>query len=798
MSVDHQQHNDITEELQKNFENHSFISIIATKANGNEEFQVTYKVNGLIEEDNGEISVEENHTILLSIPFGFPLFAPNCKPITSTFHPDFDPGAICLGSFWNQDRTCTELIEFISRMIIGEVYSQENAFNEKAARWYNNNSEDFPLSTNNSVTARKEIVEEPPEKEEQSLSSDFNFLSLESTDIPEEEFTEPPVHEYDLGKLQKYIERKSFYQLDRELNNIPISANLAEREEFRELIDTAFAKAQKLQKAGAKLEAAEEFPEAQKAYKQALATVSDFYGAQEALERVEQAILVGSKAKKKKPLVEEEPIPTEEEPEQQDNSNSKKIRKAINIKQYLPLLGGGAALIALALTIANVFESYQVLQNTENTYKNCESSLAKKEFLSAKSMCESVQNKTGGGLFFSGKFATLQSKAKTILESENLVQGLAGKIKINGIWVDQNKLHDISPFKMLLGKAQQIIKEEKWIEASEILRQATALAKSDKEKAELTNIRGIIDFKKAQQKAIIVYNQDGCSVAEPYLLNAQKVANNLSPELQQQYLPEVRSYLTECAFYELLAEGNKLYESSDWESALPIYQDALAKIQGYSLSDTSSVNDIQNKINKSALYATMDEANKAFSQNRWQKAIATYKKAIELIKKDPSANAQITTYKIKSIILQAQIVEAQLLGQQYYEAKDFIGAIAQQQKVAQYIQQSEFSKEPKYASIQKEIPLEIKKLQNKKFIEEKRQILLAKQLDLFLENYPAANPKTLVAPDVLLVSDTKDLITFKMKTTDISQGRPLTLVIFYAYNRNTGAWEFAKTPVGHD
>lgn len=790
MSVDHQQHNDITEELQKNFENHSFISIIATKANGNEEFQVTYKVNGLVEGADGEISVEENHTILLSIPFGFPLFAPNCKPITSTFHPDFDPGAICLGSFWNQDRTCTELIEFISRMIIGEVYSQENAFNEKAAHWYNTNSTDFPLSTNHNSTAHKEIVEKPS-KEDESLSGDFNFLSLESSDPLEEELTEPLTREYDLEKLQEYIERKAFYQLDRELNNIPISANFTQRDEFRELIDTAFAKAQKFQKMGSKFEVAGEFAEAQKAYAKALATVSDFYGAQEALERVEQAILVGSKPKKKKKT------PVEEESaEEGDKEVVKKARKPVNITQYIPLLAGGAVLIGLALSIASVFESYQFTQSIEQTYKSCESSFAKKEFRAAKAMCESVQNRENdGGLFFGKKISRLQNQAKTLLASDDFIHGLAGKIKINGIWVDQNSLNNISPFQMLLGKIEQIIKEEKWTEASKVLRQATALAQSDAEKDELGNMRGIITFKKAQQKALVVYNQKGCSAAEPYLFNAQKIAQELSPELQQLYLPEVRSYLTECAFYELIAEGNKLYESSDWESALPVYQDALAKIQGYSLSDTSSVNDIQDKINKSALYSTMDEANKAFSQNRWQKAIRTYRKAIELIDKDPDANAQITTLKIKSIILQAQIVEAQLLGRQYYETKNFSDAIKQQRKIAQYIEQSLFAKEANYISMIKEIPQEIKRLETKEFIENKRQELLKKQMDLFIENYPAASPKTLVDQEILFVSDVNNLITYKMKATDVSKGRPLTLVIFYAYNKTTRAWEFAKTPV---
>lgn len=796
MSVDSQQHNDITEELQKNFENHSFISIIATKANGNEEFQITYKVNGLVEGEDGEITVEENHTILLSIPFGFPLFAPNCKPITSTFHPDFDPGAICLGSFWNQDRTCTELIDFISRMIVGEVYSQENAFNEKAARWYNDNSSDFPLSTNNDVTARKEIIEEAPE-EDQSLSSDFSFLSLESADIPEEEFVEPISHEYDLEKLQEYIDRKAFYQLDRELNNIPISADFPQRDEFRQLTDTAFAKAQKLQKAGTKFETTSDFPEAKKAYTQALATVSDFYGAQESLERVEQAILVGAKPKTKAPA-EEEPLTTDQETDTQEPEVSKKARQPINIRKYFPLLSGGAALIGLALIITNVFESYQSIQSVEQTYKNCESAFAKKEFRAAKSMCESVQSKNGGGgLFFGGKLKNLQTQATTILNSEDFTQGLAGKIKINGIWVDKSSLKNTSPFKVLVDKAQQVIKEEKWAEASEILRQATALAKSDSEKGELVNIREIIDFKKAHQKALAVYNQDGCSAAEPYLLSAQKIAQDLNPNLQQQHLPEVNSYLTECAFYELLAEGNKLYNAEDWGNALPIYQDALTKIQGYALSDPSSVKDIHKKISKSTLYATMDKANNAFSQSRWQEAIKAYQNAIALIEKNPHSQAQISTSKIKSIILQAQIAEARILGQQHYEANNFNGAIRQQQKVAQYIRESDFATEPNYATMLAKIPQEVKRLEAKRFIEEKRQELLSKQLDLFLENYPAATPKTLTAPDVLFISDTKGLITFKMKATDISKGRPLTLVIFYAYNRNTGAWEFAQTPANH-
>ncbi|MBE0582722.1 MAG: hypothetical protein IH612_03055, partial [Desulfofustis sp.] len=68
-----------------------------------------------------------------------------CKPKTPIFHPDFDPAAICIGDFWEKDRTIGDLILHIGQMITGHIFSTSNAFNEEAAKWYKDHPDRLPF-----------------------------------------------------------------------------------------------------------------------------------------------------------------------------------------------------------------------------------------------------------------------------------------------------------------------------------------------------------------------------------------------------------------------------------------------------------------------------------------------------------------------------------------------------------------------------------------------------------------------------------------------------------------------------
>jgi len=144
MAIATEQLEAINQEITQAFADDPRINVVAVDGNPPEKYEITYLVEGLQKTESGAIEKTDRHTIGVSIPFGYPHFPPSCKPKSPIFHPDFDPAAICIGDFWEKNRSIVNLIRHIGEMITGAFYSTTNAFNEEAAEWYAENFSDSP------------------------------------------------------------------------------------------------------------------------------------------------------------------------------------------------------------------------------------------------------------------------------------------------------------------------------------------------------------------------------------------------------------------------------------------------------------------------------------------------------------------------------------------------------------------------------------------------------------------------------------------------------------------------------
>ena len=139
MAIATEQLEAINQEISQSFSDDPRITVVPVDGNPPDKYEVTYNVEGLQKSDEGSVEKADSHTVVLNIPFGYPHFPPSCKPKSPIFHPDFDPAAICIGDFWEKNRSVIELITHIGEMITGAFYSTSNAFNEEAAQWYEEN-----------------------------------------------------------------------------------------------------------------------------------------------------------------------------------------------------------------------------------------------------------------------------------------------------------------------------------------------------------------------------------------------------------------------------------------------------------------------------------------------------------------------------------------------------------------------------------------------------------------------------------------------------------------------------------
>ena len=162
----------IYQEITARFSGDSAITVNPVDGDPPEKYEINYNVTGIFKDESGDIQEKSSHTVTISIPFGFPHFPPSCKPKSPIFHPDFDPAAICIGDFWEKERSIGDLIFHIGQMITGSVYSTSNAFNEEAAKWYQDNSGKLPFDS----------LEATP-SDEDLLNDDFPGLEPDDDDV---------------------------------------------------------------------------------------------------------------------------------------------------------------------------------------------------------------------------------------------------------------------------------------------------------------------------------------------------------------------------------------------------------------------------------------------------------------------------------------------------------------------------------------------------------------------------------------------------------------------------------------
>ncbi len=136
-------------EITRCFSDHPQISIVSTDGSPVNQYVIEYRLNGLVQLDDGEIVQSDQHRIEISLSFGFPHFPPNCRPLTKIFHPDMDPSAIKIAEFWASSTSLTELILHVGKMVCWEEYSSEDGFNQAALDWLKVNKDSVPMDTIN-------------------------------------------------------------------------------------------------------------------------------------------------------------------------------------------------------------------------------------------------------------------------------------------------------------------------------------------------------------------------------------------------------------------------------------------------------------------------------------------------------------------------------------------------------------------------------------------------------------------------------------------------------------------------
>ncbi len=863
----------IYKEISERFSADPAITVTPLDGDPPEKYEITYNITGVYKDDNGTITEKDSHTVTISIPFGFPHFPPSCKPKSSIFHPDFDPAAICIGDFWEKDRSISELIIHIGQMISGNIYSTSNAFNEDAAKWYQKNRAKLPFAQ----LAAGETADHPPdapaeesaeaaqpdddltlELDEEDLDFDdiIDDISLESPDLQpavssvadETDDSDEPVDTLDesfldtdfdyLGpedgeagadepgaedgsssldtdRYRLMARQKRFYELEAELAELSDQQQFDGRGNLAVQATQALKQAREIYNEGTDFEHQGNPSKALAAFQQAESICSDYPGLQEDIERTKQAKeLLGD-------WTEPESQPDSDFSDDSDSDTGQgeelpplgaefdRLKEgsrtffeetARKTSKIVPFAVGIAVLLCGATIGVYYFISTSTLQDAEEKFAECQRVIEQNRFSEAERQCQlAIDIATQVQYFKAGDRDRLIGEVENVLNSQVLVEGLAGNLLIDGKYLPKRVVKTIKAFRYFADEGDKHFAQQAWQQAASSYTQALAMA-AENEGVDPQAIFAVSENLKMSEFKVLLRSGSELIAHEKWVLATDELnkalayVTDLNIENKTEIIDEISGKLAEISLATSKEEGDLAFSEGLWEEALGHYKKALNVVRKSYAAGNPAIEELNQLVIKAELYQTVNEGKQAFTNADWDNAIDSYARAIEILESNRAILNQTSTdenrKKLARIMLQASVIRDKQDAARFLKEKDYQEAVRKLQSIIDSIMKSSFSSEEEFAAVVDDTRNLIKQTETDILLSDKITYLEDNFKELFTAHYTISSPESLVEPAVIYEKQVGRKLIFKLECIEIGRGRPLKLVMKYAHDLDTGSWKF--------
>jgi tetratricopeptide (TPR) repeat protein/ubiquitin-protein ligase len=672
----------IHQELSERFSGDPVITVTPLDGDPPEKYEITYNTTGLYKDDSGTIQERGSHTITISIPFGFPHFPPSCKPKSSIFHPDFDPAAICIGDFWEKDRSISELISHLGQMISGKVFSTSNAFNEEAAKWYQDNHSKLPLEQIQPAQSAVEPVDDsiddvtldpqpddeisldlgddglviddiiddisletPPAApasdafgegesdasdkpvdtlDDSFLDTDFDYLGPEDGDQPTDG---PATDDQDFGvdadRYRLMARQKRHYELEMELSSLTDQQQFDGCGNLATQAAEALKQAREIYNQGTDFEHQGNPSKALSTFQQVEAICSDYPGIQEDIERTEQAKeLLGDWAEPDSQFNDGISDAPEEDMDQEEDLFPPEGDRLSSLKSGSRTFFEQTARKTSKVVPLAVGVAILLCVATIGVYYFISASTlddAKEKFAECKSVLP--QN----------RFSEAERQCQLAIDIANQVQYFNA------------------------GERDSLIEEIKIVQNSQGLTEGLAgnllLDGKYLPKKVVKTIRAFRYFTAEGDKH---FKQEAWQQAASSYKQGLDLASK-NEGVDPQVLFAVSENMKMAEFNVLLRSGSELIERQKWVLAAEDLNKALAYVKNLNIENKAEmIDEISAKLAEISLATSKEEGDLSFSQGKWEEALVHYKKALNAVKKS-YATDHPTIEELNQLVIKAQL-----------------------------------------------------------------------------------------------------------------------------------------------
>lgn len=784
MAMGSQQIAEDYEQLKDLLELYPNISIIKTEGQPPDNYEIEYTLRGYIKEEDNTISIGQKHRVRLSLPFGYPHFAPIAKPLTPIFHPDIDPAAIRLADRWQQNPSLPDLVLHIGEMICGNIYTLEDPFNQEAADWYARQQKQLPLD---SISIAD--IEETDVSLDSLVDDTFASLGLESDDFLK---PEKPVDAQDIQYIRDLVAQNKIFTANKLLSEVPETAFFPDREDVQQEIGKALRKTDQLFKLAEQLEDMAKFDEAIEVADNLLAIAADAPGAEALRTRIQQSFQltqsVGTSSKK------EERIEKTQETKEKPTPPKDRV-KLERWKRAFPLKPIVLVLLVLGVAIASIsfyFKDQNMLSQSQASLLKGQLLIDKKQFDQALEALEEAKDLLSRLTILRFRKSSQEKKVNTLINSSELQEGLKGRVLYQGEYIPSGLASDQEELTILTDQAQSLAGQNKLVESLTLYRQALKFATDHnlgKQQAVINEIIQSLELRHTlavAERAEQDKNWDEAAVAYRKALTLSGNIKNLGTA------SDITHRMTAATFRHELDQSKKAFNQSQWKETVRYLEQAQQAINlNPNVVSEKERQDLRRLLLNAHLYLMLSTAREAYEQKNWTQAIEEYQKALNLLAQEPDSAENMlgeSLGKIEKTLLMVKIAQIQDLLLVAEGKSDPNAVLIHCKEIQQLIKTSNHQDDPAVKTVLQKINEKIEKQQGLLVQSEKIAWLEEHFEEIFRANYPTFRGSKLMQPKAVFLKRIGNKIIFTLTCLERSQGSSSKLELNYQFDSSNGKW----------
>nr|WP_320011384.1 hypothetical protein [uncultured Desulfobulbus sp.] len=767
-------------------------NIVILKAEGQppDNYDIEYKLRGYCRDDDNNVTIGSTHQVRISLPFGYPHFAPIAKPLTPIFHPDVDPAAIRIAEQWQSNPSLPELVLHIGEMISGNVFNLEDPFQQEAAAWYKSHSEQLPLDTLSLAD-----IQETEEQLDDLVDDTFASLGLEEDDFLA---PEKPVDPGEIDYIRELVADNKIFAANKLLSDLPESAEFPDREEIQQTIGKVLRKTDQLFKLAEQLEDMSKFDEAIEVTENLLAIASDAPGVDALRARIEQSyqnyLTAGPQ------LEEVMDVPSKSSPPAPPDET---LRKG---KVHRPRLGSSIPLkpILLAMlflglcvgTISLYFKDQNTLSQSQANLLKGQLLLDKNQFDAALDALESARQSLSNLTILRFRKNTYEEGIVKLITSPELQEGLKGKILYQGEYMLADTAASLKQLNVLTNQGEDLSNRNKVSEALTLYRQALQFAHEHNLIKQQEPLKEIIQSLELQQTLSLAeraeQNNNWEEAAEAY-----RKALSLSSNIQSLgTIGDITHRLTAATFRHDLDQSKKAFTQSQWEETIDYLEKAQATIDANpSVVSKKERQDLHKLLVNARLYLMLTKAREAYEGKNWDQAVTQYQNALELLKNEPDSTEELvgdSVNKIARTLLMVRIAQLQDKVLVKEGNEDSPGVIAESRQILRLIDSSPFAEDSSVKEVREKVSKKISDQQG--IINRQNKITWLEENfeSIFRNNYPTFRGSKLLQPKAVFMKKIGNKSLFTLTCIEKSQGTASKLELAYLYDPATDKWSVPR------